>query len=116
MINEEHSKIGFILSVITLINCIITCLISIIVLIRIISYACYNRMKLEHKITIILCIYIYFLVSIYVILLGSMNVYALLGDLYKYHFHSSWCIFRAYFITVVLNTLYCVCINQVKDE
>ena len=61
----------------------------------------------------VFCFYIYLFIFIYVILLSSMSVNTLLGDLYQYHFSSSWCIFKAYLITVILTTLYCVCINQV---
>lgn len=71
-------------------------------------------MKQEHRITMIICIYIYIFICIYVILLGSMNVNTLLGDLYQYNFYSLWCKFRAYFITVALTTLYFICINQVN--
>lgn len=108
-----HNKIGFILNLTTLANCVFTCVITIIVIIRISCYLYSNRSKQEVRITTILSIYIYLLILIYVILLSSMNINTLLGDLYKYNFYSSWCIFRGYLITVIFDTLYCICVNQV---
>lgn len=115
MITTDNYKIGFIFNLIALGNCIFACIISLIVLIGIISYLTCNRMKQEYRIIMILCIYIYLFILIYVILVGSLTVNSLLGDLYQYNFYSSWCIFRAYLATVILATLYCVCVNQVID-
>ncbi|CAF4201347.1 unnamed protein product [Adineta steineri] len=112
MINNRTKINGFILSSVSLGFNTFACLISCTVFLIIIYHLCYNHVERKDKITIVLCGHIYLTILINAIMLISMNIRSMLGDLYNQSFDSSWCIFSGYFAIVVLSKLYLNFLNQ----
>ncbi|CAF1117862.1 unnamed protein product [Adineta steineri] len=112
MINDQTKTNGFILSSVSLGLNIFACFISCIVFLIIIYQLYSNHIKREDKITVVLCGHIYLEILIYSLILISMNVRSILGDLYNQSFDSSWCIFSGYLATVLFSMLYMNFLNQ----
>ncbi|CAF1330071.1 unnamed protein product [Adineta steineri] len=112
MINDQTKINGFILSSVSLGFSTFACLISCIVFVIIIYHLYYNHVKREDKITVVICGHIYLVLLIYSSILISMNIRAILGDLYNQSFDSSWCIFSGYLVLVTLSMLYMNFLNQ----
>ena len=104
---------GFMINLITLVISILTCLISFTILIMIIHHLCYNHLQHRDKTIISLCANIYPLVLVSTALTIAVNIQTFLGDIYDWNFNSSWCIFIGYFFTSILSTLYWAFVNQV---
>ncbi|UJR17744.1 hypothetical protein I4U23_004642 [Adineta vaga] len=112
MLDNENKKIGFPLTLLTVIAGIVGCLVSCIVLILIIHNLCYNRSNRQDKIVLILCINIYIWIFMVLIIFTSMNIKTILGDLYGQDFDSSGCIFLGYLSMVSGGLVYITFINQ----
>lgn len=95
----------------TLINSAIGCLTSFIMLILMIHHVYHNRLKRSDIITIILCINILILLTVFTI----MNIQAVLDDLYEKDFNSSWCTFLGYLLPTIFCSMYNAFVNQVID-
>ena len=109
MINQN----AFSLSVSTFGISLLTCSISFMIIMRIIYYVIYNRIKQEDRIILIHSVQIYILLTMKTILIISLTTETVLGDIYEKDFNSSWCIFQGYSALVILGTLYWAFINQV---
>jgi hypothetical protein len=107
---------GFILNLITLSINIFTCLILFIIWITIIHHVWYKLLKHEDRTIVILSANIYMIISFFTGILVSFNIQTLLGDLYKYNFNSSWCIFIGYLHSVIGGGLYWSFVNQVNSK
>jgi hypothetical protein len=114
MINYEHGTVGYVLTLISLIHASFASIISLIVVGIIIYHRYNNRLKREEKTTLLLSANIYSILFIYIITLISFNIQTLLGDVYGINFDSSWCIFRGYFIIVIIFLLYHSFVIQVN--
>jgi ABC-type Mn2+/Zn2+ transport system permease subunit len=114
MISYGHGLVGYILTIISLIHALIGFIVSTIVVIAIIYYQYHHRLKREAKITLVLSANIYSFLVIYTIILIATNIQTLLGDIYGINYDSSWCIFREYFITVIVCALYYTFVVQVN--
>ena len=108
------TTIGSILNVIILVFGMLTCLISLFILISIIYHCCYNRVKQEDRITIIHCINIYLFIFLYITVIFSLNIETRLGDLYGKNFNSSFCKFMGFITGLMISLLYWSFINQVS--
>ncbi|CAF0980231.1 unnamed protein product [Rotaria sordida] len=102
----EYGIVGFVLTLISLINSSFATVISVIVIGIIIYHQYHNRLRREEKITLILSANIYFFMNIYVVILISSNIQTLLGDIYEKNFDSSWCKFRGYLLLVACCALF----------
>ncbi|CAF0738571.1 unnamed protein product [Adineta steineri] len=105
MISDQTKTNGFILSSASRGFSTFACLISCIVFLIIAYHLYYNHVKREDKITVVLCGHIYLTILIYSLILLSMNIRSILGDLYNKSFDSSWCIFAGYLTVVLLKNL-----------
>ncbi|CAF0723875.1 unnamed protein product [Adineta steineri] len=112
MISDQTKTNGFILSSASLGFSTFACLISCIVFLIIAYHLYYNHVKREDKITVVLCGHIYLAILIYSLILLSMNIRSILGDLYKQSFDSSWCIFFGYLTVVLFSMLTMNFVNQ----
>ncbi|CAF4183303.1 unnamed protein product [Adineta steineri] len=112
MISDQTKTNGFILSSASLGFSTFACLISSIVFLIIVYHLYYNHVKREDKITVVLCGHIYLAILIYSLILLSMNIRSILGDLYKQSFDSSWCIFFGYLTVVLFSMLTMNFVNQ----
>ncbi|CAF1302057.1 unnamed protein product [Adineta steineri] len=81
MIKDQTITNGFILSSVSLGFNTFACLISCIIFLIIIYHLCYNHVKREDKITIVLCAHIYLTILICSLMLISMNIRSILGYL-----------------------------------
>jgi hypothetical protein len=113
MLNKQNKVIGFVLTLITLTHSLLTCLISLIIFSIIIYHLLSDRIKRRDKIILLLCANIYLWMLIYMVILSSMNIQTILGDLYGRDFNSSWCILIGYVSPAVLCVLYYSFVNQV---
>ena len=116
MINNENNIPAFLITVIALIHGLFACIISMVIIIVIICRRYNNRLKRVNKITLFLCASIYLLIFVYSATLVSLNTHTLLGDLYGTNFDSSWCIFRGYFVSVMLCALYTGFVIQMSEK
>ncbi|CAF4083671.1 unnamed protein product [Adineta steineri] len=112
MINDQKKTNGFILSWVSLGFNTFACLISCLAFLTIIYHLYCNHVKREDKITVVLCVHIYLTILINGIILISMNIRSILGDLYNQSFDSSWCIFSGYLSVIFLTLLYWNFLNQ----
>ncbi|CAF4194569.1 unnamed protein product, partial [Adineta steineri] len=96
MINNQTKINGFILSSVSLGLNTFACLISCIIFLIIMYHLCYNHVKREDKITVVLCGQIYLAILINALMLISMNVRSMLG----------------YLAIVMLGMLYMTFVNQ----
>ncbi|CAF1403863.1 unnamed protein product [Adineta steineri] len=112
MINNQTKINGFILSSVSLGLNTFASFISGIIFLIIMYHLCYNHVKREDKITVVLCGQIYLAILINALILISMNVRSMLGDLYNQSFDSSWCIVSGYLAIVMLGMLYMTFVNQ----
>lgn len=104
---------GFVLALIIFCINLLTCLISLVILIFVIHQIFYNRLKQDDKVVINLCAHIYFLIFFFTAIMVSLNIHTILGDLYGKNFNSSWCVLLGYLGPVVFGTLYWIFVNQV---
>ena len=114
MINKEIGVTGYILNILTIVQCCFACIISSIVFILIMKCLYKEHLKRETRITLILCANIYLLILVYASILISFSIDTLLSDLYGQISNSSFCIFRGYFVFVVICSLYYTFVNQVS--
>lgn len=98
--------IGFVITLLTFILNLFACIISFIVLICIMYRHFYGRIKKQKQIILILHANIYLYLFLYVTIHIIFNIYTILGDIYGINFDSSLCIFRGYFMIVLLSCLY----------
>ncbi|CAF1021629.1 unnamed protein product [Adineta steineri] len=96
MISDQTKTNGFILSSVSLGFNTLACFISCIIFLIIIYHLCYNHVKHEDKITIVLCSHIYLTILMYSSILLSMNIRSMLG----------------YLAIVLLSMLYMSFLNQ----
>jgi hypothetical protein len=116
MVNYTDGLVGYVLTLISLINGLFVFVISFMVLAIIIYHQYNNRLKREEKVTLVLSANIYLFIFINIITIISSNIQTLLGDVYGNNFDSSWCIFRGYFICVVTCAFYHTFAIQVNNE
>ena len=114
MINYGHGVVGFVLTAISLVFLVISCMVSFVVIIIIVAHQCSHRLEREEKITLVLSSHIYFFLCIFTIFQASMNIQTLIGDIYGNDFYSSWCIFRGYALLVSGTTMYFTFVIQVS--
>lgn len=95
MIEYGHGIIGYILTLISLLNGVVACAVALIVLVLMIMNHRQN-LKREEKFILMLSGHIYLFVCLNTIILISMNIQTLIGDIYGMNFDSSWCILRTY--------------------
>ena len=113
MIDNVIEKVGFGLTLSTLIIAILGFLISFILLLFIIHHFYYKRLKRSDKITLILAINIYINLLMVLTVFIVMNIQTVLGDLYGTEFNSSSCIFLGYLLPINYCTFYTSFVNQV---
>lgn len=114
MFTNENKKIGFVLTSITVITSLSASLISLIIFCLIIYHISRDRMRKRDKVILLLCGNIYLCILIYMIILSSMNIQTILGDLYERNFESAWCKFVGYMSPTILCVLYYSFVNQVR--
>ena len=90
------SVAGFAMSLVTITEGSLTCLVSSLVLILIVHHQLHSQMKRRDRISLVLCS----------ILLLVTNVRTLLGDLYELDFDTSSCVIHGYFTLATICTLY----------
>ncbi len=93
----------------------VACGISLMVVTMIIHHQCNNRLKREENIALLLSANIYVLIFIYIIILISMNIQTLIGDVYGNNFDSIGCVFRGYLACIIVCALYYTFVVQVSD-
>lgn len=116
MLTNGTKKIGFVLSLIQFSLNIFAYFTSLMILILLIHNLYKNKIKREDKMGIKLCVNIYIVILIYALILISMNIRTILGDLYDMNFNSLSCILSGYLAVAALYMLYMTFINQVKKE
>jgi hypothetical protein len=116
MVSYEYRIVGYVLTLISLVDSSIAWVISLMVIDIIIYHQYHNRLKREEKITLALSANIYLLIFMYILQLISFNIQTLLGDVYGNHFDSSWCIFRECFLVAMHCALYHAFVTQVNIE
>ena len=89
MIDYGHGTIGFVLTAISLIFGLLGCAVSLMIGISIIYYQCYHSLKREEKITLVVSFHNYSFIFIVMILLVSVNIQTLIGDISGNNFYSS---------------------------
>jgi hypothetical protein len=114
MIKYGHGTVGYVLTFISLIHASFASVISLMVIVIIINHQYHNRLKRDEKITLLLSVNIYSTIFISLITFMSFNIQTLIGDVYGINFDSSWCIFRGYFIVVILLAFYHAFVIQVN--
>ena len=90
------SVAGFVMSLVTITEGSLTCLVSSLVLILIVHHQLHSQMKRRDRISLVLSS----------ILLLVTNVRTLLGDLYELDFDTSSCVIHGYFTLATICTLY----------
>lgn len=113
MIWSVYEIIGHTITWISLINALIACVISLLMVIIIIYHALHNRLRYEEKITFILSTTIYCAVFMYALSLSTMNIDTLLDDLSERELLVPWCMFKGYWIIVSAHTMYYTFVMQV---
>lgn len=113
MLNIDNDRSAFVLTLITIMNSLFACLISLIIICMIVYHLYYNPMRKRDKIILLLCGNIYLCILMYMIILSSMNIQTILGDFYQWNFNSSRCIFVGYMSPAILGVLYYSFVNQV---
>ncbi|UJR17056.1 hypothetical protein I4U23_003953 [Adineta vaga] len=109
MVDYGHGLIGYILTFITVIHCLLTLIISFIVLITILyNLYSHRQMKHEERITLILSGNIYLFMLIFMAGLIPINIETLIGDVYgnDVSFNLSLCVFKGYFIASMCCAIY----------
>lgn len=117
MIDYGRGMVGFILTLISLFNGLLACIVSFIISSLIICHLRqhhHHHLKREEKITLILSFHIYGILLINTMIIISINIQTLIGDVYGYNFHSSWCIFQEYAMYVTGCAMYQTFVMQVN--
>lgn len=116
MINYGVGIIGYILTFLTVIFAVFTCIISLGVIL-VIFYHLYHQhrhLKREEKICFLLHSQIYSSILIFTIVFISINIQTLIGNLYGKNFDSPSCIFQGYCILASAYVMYCGFVVQVN--
>ena len=116
MIAYGHGTIGFVLTSISLVFILFAFVVSLIIIINIIFHQYYHRLEREEKIILVRSSHIYSFLFISAMLLASMNIQTLLGDIHGNDFYSNWCIFRGYCSLVCGTTMYFTFVIQVNFD
>ena len=108
MIEYGRGTVGYVLTVLSLIFVLFTCILSALVILIILHhlYHHHRQLKQEEKITLVLFSHIYSFILIFVALLISMNIQTLIDDTFGNNFDSLWCIFRGYSLSVSACIMY----------
>lgn len=114
MFKTETKKIGFVLTLITVINSIFASLFSLIIFCLIVYHIYRTPTRKREKVILLLSGNIYLCIFIYMMILSSMNIQTILGDFYEWNFDSSWCVFVGYLSPTILCVLYYSFVNQVR--
>ena len=122
MIHYGHGTTGYTLTIFSLISSLLTGIVSLGVILIIIYhlYHHHRHLKREEKISLILLSHIYLFVLIFIVVLISMNIQTVIGDVYGNNFDSSWCVFQGYWMLVNGSVMYCgfviqVCLSESRD-
>lgn len=94
------------MSLVTITEGSLTCLVSSLVLILIVHHQLHSQMKRRDRISLVRCANIEFCLVLCSILLLVTNGRTLLGDLYELDFDTSFCVIHGYFTLATICTLY----------
>lgn len=116
MINYGHGTVGFVLTFISLVHILLAALISLVIVIILIYEQVYRHVKRIDQVTLVIFTLIYCLIFIYGIVLSTINIQTLLGDIYGTNFDSTWCRFNGYWMIVLICAIYQIFVVQVDEK
>lgn len=106
MNNHPESITGLALTIRTLGLSLMVASISTFVLVTIAYHYNKGQRKSDERVALVLSASVYLVIFTLMMVIISMNIHTILGDLYGDDFNSFWCIFRGYLLTLLPCTLY----------
>ena len=108
MTSYGHGIVGYIFSFLSVIFAFVTGILSLIVILIILYHLRHHhrRLRREEKITLLLSSHIYLYILISTMVLSSMNIQSLIGDVYGINFDSSWCILQGFWMSASACIIY----------
>ena len=114
MKNPNESRMGLILTILSLTLISTNTLVSIVVFSAILSHSCQRYATARKRVALMLSANIYLLIFALMLIFLSINLQTILGDLYGLNFNSSLCRFQGYFLSVLGSSLYSSFVVQVN--
>lgn len=108
-----HQIISLCLTIFTFAFSLLASLVSIAVIISMICHCFRNTKSLHEKTALMLSFHIYLLIGVLMMNVTSTNIQTILGDLFGIRFHSQWCLFQGYLLSVGVCALYNTFVLQV---
>ncbi|CAF1486166.1 unnamed protein product [Adineta ricciae] len=108
----QNQQVAFVFSIISTIENIFACLISLIILTIIVSKFFYKQVKYEDKSILVLCVNVYLCAFVCELIFCSYDAQSILGDIYQINFNSLRCVLTAYAYCGFIFNLLISLVNQ----